>query len=165
MADRTYCVRPAADHDAPAIVALAARHHASLDEPTDRLTVEALRRDVFAADAPVRIVVACDDADRPIGFILWCFAYEAAYAARGGYVNDVFVSPEARRRGVGRALFAAAAADVRKEGGVFLWWTRREDNRAAEKFYAALGGHADPVIAHAVAFDAFNRLAAAGRDE
>ena len=57
---------------------------------------------------------------------------------------------------------AAAAQAVRARGGVYLWWTSVNWNDGAQRFYATLGASDETVHAHALTFDAFERLADEG---
>ena len=96
------------------------------------------------------------------GYAFFLPAYETGYAARGLYLCDLYVMPERRRRGIGRALVAAVALRARQEGRGFLWWASRAWNDEAKRFYAALGAKTEPVNAHALTFDAFETLAKEG---
>ena len=68
----------------------------------------------------------------------------AAYAllrmqGRKGHLQSLAVDPEARRRGLGRALIAAAEEAARTRGGRHMQLELREDNGAAEALYESLG--------------------------
>jgi GNAT superfamily N-acetyltransferase len=89
-------------------------------------------------------------------------AYETSYAKAGVYVQDVFVTPEARRLGVGRAIMAAVAADARRRGLEFVWWVSRTWNTEAHAFFRTLATVEEPVIAFATFGEEFNRLADEG---
>ena len=89
-------------------------------------------------------------------------AYETAYAKSGVYVQDLFVAPEARRRGVATALLAAAAADARRRGLEFIWWASRSWNTDSHAFFRSLATVEEPVIAFAVFGEQFTRLADEG---
>jgi ribosomal protein S18 acetylase RimI-like enzyme len=77
-------------------------------------------------------------------------------------MNDLHVREAARRRGVGRALVAAAAAQARARGGRYLLWTAQARNRRARAFYRRLGATEEQVIAYALSGEAFDQLAKAG---
>jgi GNAT superfamily N-acetyltransferase len=97
-----------------------------------------------------------------VGYCLYHYGYESTYAASGFYIVDLFVVADRRRLGIGRALVAELAKRAREAGDVFLWWTSRPVNEAANAAYARLGAHSEPVIAHALFDDAFEKLAAEG---
>ena len=68
----------------------------------------------------------------------------AAYAllrmkARQGHLQSLAVDPQARRRGLGRRLIAAAEAAARERGARHMQLELREDNGAAEALYQSLG--------------------------
>lgn len=56
-------------------------------------------------------------------------------ASVGGFLDDLFVAPEARGAGVGRALIEAAAADGRERGWTVLRWITASDNATARALY------------------------------
>ena len=53
-------------------------------------------------------------------------------------MNDLFVAPEARGRGVGRALIEAAAGVARGRGAAWLEWSTAPDNHTAQRLYDSL---------------------------
>jgi GNAT superfamily N-acetyltransferase len=89
-------------------------------------------------------------------------AYETGYAKAGVYLQDVFVAPEARRRGVGRALLAAVAADARRRGLEFVWWASRSWNTESHAFFRTVATAEEPVIAFAAFGGKFEALADEG---
>jgi GNAT superfamily N-acetyltransferase len=60
-------------------------------------------------------------------------------ASIGGYIDDLFVVPEARGRGVAEALIGAVAEDGRRRGWTLLRWITAEDNARARKVYDRVG--------------------------
>lgn len=143
-------------------MALARALNAFHGDPTDHFTVEAYLRDGCGPDPRFLAFVAERDGTI-VGYALMVMGgYETAYAAWGAYLEDLFVVESARRSGVGRALVAACAAEVRRRGRSYLWWVSRGFNDAAREFYRRLTSIAEPVVAHALAFEDFERLAAEG---
>jgi ribosomal protein S18 acetylase RimI-like enzyme len=53
-------------------------------------------------------------------------------------MNDLFVAPEARGRGVGRALIEASADVARERDAACLEWATAPDNRTAQRLYDSL---------------------------
>jgi GNAT superfamily N-acetyltransferase len=51
------------------------------------------------------------------------------------YLQDLFTAPEARGRGVGRALIEATAAWARRQGCDRLYWHTKADNHTARRLY------------------------------
>jgi GNAT superfamily N-acetyltransferase len=77
-----------------------------------------------------------------VGFSL-CFYTYSTFAGRAGlYVEDLFVLPEARGRGAGRALLASLARRCLAEGVVHLDWSVLDWNASAIAFYDGLGARA-----------------------
>lgn len=154
-------IRPAELGDAEEIARLA--HGLNLVEgrPTGLLTPQAVRRDGFGAGALFETLVAARGG-QVVGYAIFYPAYETAYAAAGLYLSDLFVQPDARRRGVGRRLVAALAAEARRRRLDYLWWASRPDNAAANRFYRGLGAGSRPILANALTFQAFETLADEG---
>jgi GNAT superfamily N-acetyltransferase len=76
---------------------------------------------------------------KPVGFALWFYNFSTFLGRYGLYVEDVFVEPEYRGHGIGRALFAALAARALAENcGRMEWWVL-DWNESARRFYRALG--------------------------
>lgn len=68
------------------------------------------------------------------------------------YLEDLFVSPEARGRGVGRALIDRLIALGRERGWGRLYWTTQQDNATARRLYDRFGP-ADDVVRYTIALD------------
>jgi GNAT superfamily N-acetyltransferase len=88
----------------------------------------------------MRVLLATQDG-QPVGYAILLTTYSSFLARPTQWIEDLFVLPEARRAGVGRALLGAIARLARRRGchrieGVVLAW-----NRPAHRFYARTGGH------------------------
>lgn len=155
-------VRRAESGDAEALAALGRALNLQQRDPSSHFTAEAVRRDGFGDTPRFEAWMAVLD-DRAVGYALVVpAAYETAYAKSGVYVQDLFVEPGARRRGVGRALLAAVAADARRRGLEFVWWASRTWNTASHAFFRTLATAEEPVTAFAAFGDEFARLADEG---
>ena len=75
-----------------------------------------------------------------VGFATVYWMWSTSRAARIGVMNDLFVDPAARRRGVGEALIAACLDLVRQRGAVSLQWQTALDNHTAQALYERVGG-------------------------
>ena len=151
-------IRPATIEDAPALALLVAALRAHQGDPIGHLNEAALRRDGFGEDPEFAILVA-ERERRPVGYALFTESYEPAFAARGLYLADLYVRPEARRSGAGRALVGAVAAEARRRERRFVWWTSLAANAEAHVFYASLGAITHEIRAHALILEAFDALA------
>jgi GNAT superfamily N-acetyltransferase len=155
-------VRRAGPDDAEALAALGRALNAQQGDPTAYFTAEAVQRDGFGAEPRFEAWIAELDG-RAVGYALVVpAAYETGYAKAGVYVQDLFVAPEARRRGVGRALMAAVAAETRRRGLEFMWWASRVWNTEAHAFFRTIATAEEPVVAFAVFGEAFAKLADEG---
>jgi GNAT superfamily N-acetyltransferase len=86
--------------------------------------------------------VFCDIAEaggRPVGFALWFYNYSTFLGRHGLYLEDLFVVPEARRLGVGRALFRHLARRCVAEGLGRFEWAVLDWNTPAIDFYKGQG--------------------------
>ena len=96
-------------------------------------------RDELAASAPViEASIAWDGADA-VGFALYFHNFSTFLGRRGLYLEDLYVVPHARRRGIGRTLIAhvASIAVVRRCGR--FDWAVLDWNQHAIDFYRSLG--------------------------
>src|SRR6185369_10278923 len=75
-------------------------------------TPQTLARDGFGKDSQFAALIA-ELAGKPVGFALYTFNYSVWTAARGIFIEDIWVVPEQRRGGVARALMAALAKECR----------------------------------------------------
>ena len=153
-------VRPAVPDDAPLVVDLI-RGLAEYERLAHEChaTEERVRESVFGPEPDAEVVIAELDG-RPAGFALFFHNYSTFLARRGLYLEDLFVYPEFRGRGVGRALLAHLARLAVERGcGRFEWWVL-DWNAPAIGFYESLG--AVPMsdwTVYRLAGDALRRLA------
>lgn len=86
------------------------------DEP-DAVTAtpQTLARDGFGATPQFTAFIA-EQGGKPVGFALYTFNYSVWTAARGIFIEDIWVVPEARRGGVARALMVAMAQECMARG-------------------------------------------------
>ena len=107
-------------------------------EKLDRPTPEAkqrLRRDAFGP-APNRIRVFIAEADgRAVGYAITCETYSSFLALPTLYLEDLFVLPDARRHGVGMAVFRHLANEAVTGGYGRMEWVVLEWNQLAIDFY------------------------------
>ena len=129
-----------------------------------RHEVEASAADVEAALFGPTPRVYCDIAELeggPAGFALWFYNYSTFRGRHGLYLEDLYVRPAHRGRGVGRALLRHLARRCVAEQLGRFEWSVLDWNQPSRRFYEALG--ARPMtdwIIHRVAGDALAALAA-----
>jgi GNAT superfamily N-acetyltransferase len=131
-------IRDATLADAPLIRTLI-RELAEFEKAPDQVrTTEAdIARDGFGANPQFRALIA-EWHGAPAGFALW-FCYYSTWRGAGLYLEDLFVRPEFRGRGIGTALFARVAQAAQHEGRSFIKWSVLDWNRPAIEMYKALG--------------------------
>ena len=86
--------------------------------------------------------VFCDIAEwrgEPVGFALWFYTFSTFVGGHGLYLEDLFVTEEARGRGVGKALLARLARRCADEGLSRLQWSVLDWNTPSIAFYESLG--------------------------
>jgi len=101
-------------------------------------------RDELAASRPVIEALIAWDGAEAVGFALYFHNFSTFLGRRGLYLEDLYVVPSARRRGIGRALIAhLASIAVARRCGRFEWavldWTER-----AIDFYRSIGAELLP---------------------
>jgi GNAT superfamily N-acetyltransferase len=85
-----------------------------------------------------RIHLAIAD-DVPIGFSTVYYTFASTRSCRIALLNDLYVVPERRREGVGRALIEHAIEGARKEGIRYVRWSTAAANAEAQRLYDAYG--------------------------
>ncbi|MDB4995107.1 MAG: Histone acetyltransferase [Myxococcaceae bacterium] len=132
-------IRPAIRDDAPLILDLI-RELAVYERAPDAVnaTVEALVRDGFG-DKPVFHVLIAEDAEGPAGFALYFFTYSTWEGRSCLYLEDLFVRPSFRGRGIGLALMRTLAAEAVTRGCPRFQWQVLDWNQPAIDFYQRFG--------------------------
>jgi GNAT superfamily N-acetyltransferase len=102
------------------------------------MTDELLAAGLFG-DRPYAEVVLAEDDGRPVGFALFFHNFSTFLGRPGIYLEDLFVLPEQRGRGIGRMLLAHLARLAVERGCGRLEWAVLDWNRDAIKFYERLG--------------------------
>lgn len=132
-------IRPAGPGDAPLLLTLI-RGLAEYEKLSDQMvaTEEALDQTLFGPRPAAEALIATLDGV-PAGFALFFQNYSTFLGRPGIYLEDLYVKPELRRRGVGRALFTRVARlAVERRCGRFEW-SVLDWNEPAIAFYRSLG--------------------------
>jgi GNAT superfamily N-acetyltransferase len=113
---------------------------AAYEKLTDSVTGDSdlLRSHLFGARAYAESIVAELD-DRIVGFGLFFHNYSTFLTQPGLHLEDVFVLPEYRRQGIGKALMIAVAKIAFDRGCGRLEWSVLDWNQPAIEFYQSLG--------------------------
>jgi GNAT superfamily N-acetyltransferase len=122
-------------------------------------TPELLAEHLFGARPAAAAAVAELDGE-PVGFALWFTTFSTFLGRPGIWLEDLFVVPERRRAGVGRALLAHVAAEAVARGCGRLEWSALDWNEPALALYRQLGARLqDEWITHRLDGAALERLA------
>ncbi len=118
-----------------------------------------IRRDLFGPTPRVFCDIVEAGAE-PVGFALWFYNYSTFGGRHGIYLEDLFVKPEARGQGAGKALLRALAQRCVAEGLGRLEWAVLDWNAPSIAFYDSLGAAAmDDWIVRRLTGEALERLA------
>jgi GNAT superfamily N-acetyltransferase len=132
-------IRPATAADVPLILGFI-RALATYEKllPEVIATEETLHHTLFSP-APAAHVVIAEEHGRPAGFALYFFNYSTFLAKPGLYLEDLFVSPEFRGHGTGKALLLHLAKIANARGCGRMEWSVLDWNEPAKGFYRNLG--------------------------
>jgi GNAT superfamily N-acetyltransferase len=132
-------IRPATPQDVPLMLELIRELAEYEREPQAAVArPEDLLRDGFGPHAKFRAVIA-EWSGEPAGFALFFHNYSTWQGRPGLYLEDLFVRPRLRGKGIGKALLVyLAKLAVRENCGRFQWQVL-DWNQPAIEFYEALG--------------------------
>ena len=132
-------IRPAREDEVPLVLQFVrelAEYEHLLHEAV--ASEERVRRDLFGPRPYAEVVFACLD-DEPVGFALFFHNYSTFVGKPGIYLEDLFVRPAVRGKGLGKALLTWLAAEaVRRDCGR-LEWSVLDWNTPSIEFYKAAG--------------------------
>jgi GNAT superfamily N-acetyltransferase len=140
-----HLIRPATPADIPDMLAFIRELAEYEREPASAIaTAEDLLRDGFREPKRFHSLVAewgeADGAQmRPVGFALYFYNYSTWRGHAGIYIEDVFVRPAFRGKGIGKALLTRVAQIAMQEGCPRLEWSVLDWNTPAIDFYRSLG--------------------------
>ena len=101
-------------------------------------SAEALQEHLFKESPDAEAIVARWE-EKAVGFALFFPNYSTFLTKPGIYLEDIFVLPEYRRRGIGKALLTTVAQIAVKRGAGRLEWSVLDWNEPAIAFYQSLG--------------------------
>jgi GNAT superfamily N-acetyltransferase len=134
-------IRPATRADVPLILNFirALADYEKLPQEVEATEAQ-LEATLFPGDeSAIAYCVLAFDGAAPAGFAIYFFNYSTWLARPGLYLEDLFVKPEFRGRGIGRALLLHLAKLANARGCGRMEWSVLDWNQPAIDFYEALG--------------------------
>src|SRR6187549_626683 len=130
---------PARVEDVPIILQLI-RDLATYERaPDEVVATEEQLIEVLFGERPVAEVLLAFEGESPVGFAVYFYNFSTWLARPGLYLEDLFVKPEKRGKGYGRALLVELAKIARDRGCGRMEWAVLNWNESAIKFYRTLG--------------------------
>ena len=132
-------IRTARMEDVPVILQLI-RDLATYERAPNEVTAtEEQLVDVLFGERPAAEVLLAFEGKLPVGFAVYFYNFSTWLGRPGLYLEDLFVKPEKRGEGYGRALLVELANIARDRGCGRMEWAVLNWNEPAIKFYRALG--------------------------
>jgi GNAT superfamily N-acetyltransferase len=154
-------IRPATPSDAELVYSLVrelAEYERLLHEV--EATLE-MTRDALFCEEPRVFADIADWQGKPAGFALWFYNFSTFRGLHGIYLEDLFVRPEFRGHGIGKALLRHLARRCLAEGLARLEWAVLDWNEPSIGFYRSLGAIAkDEWTVYRLSGDSLARLGA-----
>jgi GNAT superfamily N-acetyltransferase len=139
MSERRFEIRDADVADIPMIMQLI-RDLATYERaPNDVIATEQDLHEVLFGGEPAAKVVIAFEVGSPVGFAVYFFNFSTWLGRPGLYLEDLFVKPEMRGRGYGRALLVHLAKIARHHNCGRMEWAVLTWNDPAIEFYKKLG--------------------------
>ena len=132
-------IRKATEADVPVIVWFIrqlAEYERLLQEAV--MTEETLRESLFGSRPSAEVLLAYYQ-DKPVAFAVFFHNFSTFLGRRGLYLEDLFVIPEMRGKGFGRALLVHLAQIARERNCGRFEWAVLDWNEPAIEFYKRLG--------------------------
>jgi GNAT superfamily N-acetyltransferase len=93
----------------------------------------------FIAPSEDGMLLGAWDDDELVGYACLYWSFTSTVPAETVLMNDLYVEPDSRGKGVGRALIEASAAIARERGAPRLEWMTAPDNKTAQRLYDSTG--------------------------
>src|SRR6266498_5714107 len=132
-------IRPACLEDVPVILQLI--HDLATYEraPDEVSATEEQLVEVLFGERPAAEVLLAFEEESPVGFAVYFYNFSTWLGRPGLYLEDLFVKPDKRGKGYGRALLVDLAKIARDRDCGRMEWAVLDWNEPAIKFYRALG--------------------------
>ncbi|TDK36561.1 GNAT family N-acetyltransferase [Rhizobium deserti] len=132
-------IREAVREDAPTLLRFI-RELAIYEKAENEVlaTVETIEETIFGAGAVTRALI-CQMDGEPIGMAVWFFNYSTWQGRNGLYLEDLYVTPDARGMGAGKAMLRRLAAIAVENNCGRFEWSVLDWNTPAIRVYGAIG--------------------------
>jgi GNAT superfamily N-acetyltransferase len=141
-------VRPAEREDRPQLLELIKGYFAFYRTPFPALSKIETMLDLLERDPGLGVQLVAEEEGHLHGFASLYACLDTLVADRILVMNDLFVDPSLRNRGLGAALFDASLAYATAHGYARLDWVTAADNQDAQRFYDRHGGRRGPWISY-----------------
>ncbi|HEV3429852.1 MAG TPA: GNAT family N-acetyltransferase [Paraburkholderia sp.] len=101
-------------------------------------TTETIAASLFGEDSPSKALI-CELDGQAVGYAVYFFSYSTWQAKTGLYLEDLYVSPDARGHGAGKRLLQHLAGIALEKGCGRFEWSVLDWNEPAIAFYQSLG--------------------------
>ena len=132
-------IRPAVVEDVPAILELIRELATYERAPNEVTATEEQLVDVLFGKRPAAEVLLAFEGKAPVGFAVFFHNFSTWLGRPGLYLEDLFIKPEKRGKGYGRALLVDLAKIALERGCGRMEWAVLNWNEPAIRFYRALG--------------------------
>ena len=139
MSNGNFTIRPATERDVPVILAFI-RQLAEYEKLSHEavMTEEILRQSLFGSRRAAEVLLGYSG-DLPVAFAVFFHNFSTFLGRPGLYLEDLFVIPEMRGKGFGKAMLVELARIARERNCGRFEWSVLDWNKPAIDFYKALG--------------------------
>ncbi len=139
MTNNRFHIRPAKPDDVPLVLRFI-RDLAEFEGLSHAVaaTEDSLRESLFGTNPNAEVALGFLG-DDPVGFAVFFHTYSTFLGRRGMYLEDIFVMPEHRRKGLGTMLLRHVAGIAVERGCGRFEWAALDWNQNAARFYEGLG--------------------------
>jgi GNAT superfamily N-acetyltransferase len=132
-------IRPAVADDVEALMGLVHDLAEFERSPQSVHITDGQLHDALFGPSPTVFALVAEEQGRIVGMAIWFLTFSTWTGLHGIHLEDLYVRPEARSAGVGRALLAALAATAHRSGYARVEWSVLDWNENALRFYRSLG--------------------------
>jgi GNAT superfamily N-acetyltransferase len=163
VAPELLSIRPASESDVALILSFIQKLAEYEKLSHEVVATEATLRNYLFGERPAAEVILAYWGSQPVGFALYFHNFSTFLGRPGIYLEDLFVDPEHRGKGIGKALLVNLAQIATERDCGRLEWSVLDWNEPSIQFYRKLGAVAkDDWTTYRLTGDALQRLATAG---